>query len=1719
MVTDELEIDEARGQPTSSALVSADELEIGPPARLAKPSRRPKPQPKKPPRQPLKAAPIESPTFDEGLEIREVSGGPRYEMVPLYEQIMGGVGSPTFRRVTPPLEFEATGVRRKTGESTEAFLRRAEEFGRNKQALEQRARQLRFEARQRSRKPAGFIEKALTGYTQGVGGALSSAATGLGEAIPDVRNYLDRIGMEPTAPPPSALALSPEDQQSWTTKIAGAIGGTVPQVLSSMLPIGGAGAAFGILQGAGSTYQDAIANGATDKEAKAASTIGGLLGLLDSAFGLGKAGLFKGGHKPSLWRYVKEIGEEAVTEGLQRFGENLNAKLLSGYDPKRALLEGVAEDALLGAIVGGFFNLPQLPGALKRLGKKAPVEPLPQAIQSPELSSDLSPAEVEPSIPAGTKEPILADDLEPDEIRPSMQAAVEPTTPNSKGPFNRDSLLTGEEVEQILTAAGYDREARSNTYYELSGLLGNRDSTYHQDPYAPFMVPAGMLEGFALGEISPDEFRAALNQAGYGDIENAPMEDVLPPQQEDEELTTIRALRSGQMTVEEAQRQGLTEKYPGIEKYAGRDVRASAAPSSSSAAAPVSADTGERQADPRLKFDPFTFRKTLESEEQGARFYPARGESQAGTVYVTPQTMIDLGLARNRADLRNVGAVNIDLDQANRIYQRALVLAPEQAEEISRAIGEADRKDLGSVNIAMYGPGMGIAFARQSLRHETLHGGQYEAAKEINSTPGLTKPDIRDLHSPALRDHPMIQQMIPTYDGQTILKNYNGDLDSLVFEAAAYSAAGQTEALFQIGEDQALEFLYGYSGDLVKKNGIQALDKIEATARLREPVKKVFERVRNEQRQRDFGNQPGEGELITPLTTAASSTRRSGLPGGGVEDPTGSGQSEPAGTGGQGGVQAPNAGGQTEDSGTTGQPVWAIHEPILNEQYERAINQAMMVALQDGSIPYDLTKRPFEQVQDALVKGQLDIGVVDRALEANGLKLEDIKEEYAAAISRSGRALQRLSQQTRKWQRLIRTNPQLAERLLPKEKFIRLALKDLRRSDLGRSMWIRSGDMMRKMALTQFSIAAYNAISTVGTLPLNILDGLTTGLAMGVLQPSKYGNLSPAQLASEGLKGNLRTMQGAMEVATGIPKAALDLILRRQSPRNFQEYNEVLSQLQTFHPDLHGKLMGQASSLEGMGAKGVAVETIDRLLAFVNDTKRRDRLAKEFAPIKARYQFNRTVAGKAIKGTEGFYDWFLQPMAWQEYAFRKPFFVGALRAEVAKEGHDLPMLIQKGQFDLVSKAAIERAIDSAMEFTYAYTPHAQGKGQTEKVAHYLIRAVNEAGPLGFLVEGFPRAIYNGMRFWYQWGPLGMLTPSWRVGQDLVQGGREAVREDDVRRLSRAAIGTIALGLAFGLREAAGGEEWWQLKTGKKRKDGKPIYLDARRYMPVAGYLFMADLAQRFSEGRAIDKKLSQEWQQVYLGMRRTGQQGSPLFDGLDEMFKYWGGEEMKEGFIRRGETVVGRQFALPLTPLLNVRDLWAQFSEAENVRKDVSESPLLGPSLDRIPWLRQSLPNATAPLESTPLPISEAPVLSQFGGITLRSGGNFATSELARLGINPRRFIKRDPDPLIDRAQNLYLSQLLEKQAPLIESNPYYRSIDDRRKAAYWELIFAGGGQARGLADLAREAAQWANKDEVMKRQLEEQLRQRGIGPLGQRALGLDEKLQEMGRPGASSKP
>ena len=220
---------------------------------------------------------------------------------------------------------------------------------------------LGFGEKQQAAEEAPKKEPGVGAYLKDIPKAVGRGAVGLGEAVgigaaaalPEEYEEKARKGIESLAGGAKEY-LAPSSQEvgeSIPSKLASAVGSTIPFFAAAPFGIPGAIAAAGagIAAGAGEARQAAEEKGATKEERRTATMLGAPVGFLDIIAPEIKP--FKG----LLTTAAMRGGVEGLTEAAQKIAQNLIAKGV--YDPNQEITVGAGEEGAYGAGAGALASL------------------------------------------------------------------------------------------------------------------------------------------------------------------------------------------------------------------------------------------------------------------------------------------------------------------------------------------------------------------------------------------------------------------------------------------------------------------------------------------------------------------------------------------------------------------------------------------------------------------------------------------------------------------------------------------------------------------------------------------------------------------------------------------------------------------------------------------------------------------------------------------------------------------------------------------------------------------------------------------------------------------------------------------------------------------------------------------------------------------------------------------------------------------------------------------------------------------------------------------------------------------------------------------------------------------------------------------------------------------------------------------------------------------
>lgn len=1707
---------------------------------------------------------------------------------------------------------------------------------------ERRIAKEKMEATRQARTAPGFGTQLSNRFMRGYAGSLKSTLKGMTllnpQAATDLTTkFLYQTPQEERAQWQGLLPVNEYDR-SFTMRAAESIGSSVPYLMG-----GAAGSAAGLpgwmmssvlgaASNAGSTYDDAIAKGADENTARYSAVIGALIGL-GEGLGIGRMGIPEANTAAFATPLMKRmlglgmhLGKEGIEEWAQEYGSqvlnNVNAKVIGGYDPKRAIQEGVWEAGSMGFLTGGI-----LAGGMRGVtGLTNAMDPEYRAARREHMQAQLvdkafrkflgeekvrddfakahgMPARVPPppgytrGIPEGTT-------LKPTSMRPGWDMGLmseEPIAPKKS---------FGEEMDEFVSSV--DQQLLRDFPNEPQPSVGGQRpvfSTYSQAEVNAMtpeeydwrleLATVGQDSSFAEAKMRRiliargsdyDDARAAIKEALNSSTPLETLKVLAPDDQEfadlaetyfigqdrikllDEHLAPFNELKRQQ-----AMRAGPTEEELLEEEYASR----------------------EREELERLKNQP------LASEEE----YP-KGWGPEPNVYTEPPEGDPLAFdvmpalragqapylrmpkwALTAIRRESTRGFNVNIEGLDELIYMVSAAAPskEHADIAVKALMDLaeQSKTEGVDTLSLVRNDADEEYVRGVIEHEVTHAatrmvpptdewinGHPLLDDVLNRTPypgdmaGIT---VKDMKFPWLRDfgglgaahQPLAMEILSHY--------VQNRLDQL----------GMTE-------DEGRQFFKDYLNHIRSTRGQEAVDRFRNVTRVRQAVVEVIDESDREWQEWEIAGYAGPLDLsdIVPGDMVLAS-----------DDPTGEPQEVTEVVGdvvttktragsintlkaklrkavnwintavGRRSIEEnpptpptippdvpppqtpkppppppppPPRGGPPQGPEEPRHPIFKEH---ISPEHNQLLTRTFLRMLREGGVEVNPIDAPFQQVYKALIDGKLMHIDIEEIMTNEGINIEEIADLMEMTASDAGKVLQSYSEIARFWNQIIdeweiseggerprggATGPKLPGepkellKLVPPSYRVRKALRGVRTTALGKSWWQRSGNATQKAMLTQLSTFMVNSMTAGGQLPIRIA---TQGLGAWMYQMGE-GKGNFARRLHNANVDTLDAMRAGLEVLFAFnPRQIADIMTKRggrRAGREFARYQAVVHQLERVFPDLHKKLFALSSGTETLKKGQRELSMAKALVTHVKHAKTREKFLLDMEKYETRLKQNVSGLGAIFNGVEMVYDFHLQPMQFAEYFLRRPMFVGQLTLELKRQGIDLQTVLARNALDLIPRETVERAVNRALEFTYAYMPGTD-TGTNYAMEQFVENAAARAiewtsrfgGPLNALIgEPFLKAAYNGAKFVYEYSPVGGILPFGRIMKNLSPEFKKTItdpvtkrkivvnptNQEDYDRLAKAMVGSLMYASIYFLKQAIGGDEWWQLDLGEKDEKGRKVYTDIRRYKPMSTMFQVVDLVERIRDGRMGDVSAPQAAVEILTGIRMfDNQMGGNIIESTADWFR---NEDPQSAGLKAKEDV-GKAMAVYITPLLNLRDCIAQFVEEENIKKDTRGEGIMGPIIDRIPFLRQRLPNLTSPVEPLPIKLSFNPMGAQFGYKEVPAE-DFSGREWRRLGLYNRSFLERDPDPIINRAQNERFQEMVKDLGETFEGNPIYTRADDKGKAMLWETAIAGD---KGLAAAAREMGAMANPDAAIKRAL---LQQSGMGRFMKAYTGFEEEVKKM---------
>ncbi len=533
------------------------------------------------------------------------------------------------------------------------------------------------------------------------------------------------------------------------------------------------------------------------------------------------------------------------------------------------------------------------------------------------------------------------------------------------------------------------------------------------------------------------------------------------------------------------------------------------------------------------------------------------------------------------------------------------------------------------------------------------------------------------------------------------------------------------------------------------------------------------------------------------------------------------------------------------------------------------------------------------------------------------------------------------------------------------------------------SLWVRAGNAMRGLLVSQVATTMRNVVGTAARAAPVGLDPFVRTV----------DNIVNASL------NPVRKLRGEEAVPVN-PLDAWVLTTQQFRPK---QTDEIFRQLRNAQPKINKKLLSAYSP--------------DVTRPILND-----KFGKVEKAVDALNIFNRA----------------------SEYVTRRAAFPAFLRREVERKGLDFDTLVADNQLHTIPSDIMERALNETLDLVYARRPGEGGPLFLGKTSQKIVDFVEDMGPVGASVVGFPNFIANALRFQFEHSPAGFLRL-------LSKNERNRLMKGDSDVIGKAAAGSAMLYTAMQFQDSEyAGSKWYNMRL----PDGREV--DLRPFFPAAPYLLLADLQKRYEDGTLDVAYTAADIVQGFTGAQFRAGGGLYAVDQLMRDLVQAG--SIGEGAMAAVKGILGNSIGGVLTPFSTLKDVVAQFRPEEAVVRDVSEAPFLGAALRNVPFAQTELLGLPEQeyVSQEAARTTDEPLLRQLTGAAVRPAPTIIQDEMRDLGFEDYDIYKKEGFPALDRRAKELIGSIAEYNADAYFGSEAYQSADSLTKREMFKEFYKG---------------------------------------------------------------
>ena len=644
----------------------------------------------------------------------------------------------------------------------------------------------------------------------------------------------------------------------------------------------------------------------------------------------------------------------------------------------------------------------------------------------------------------------------------------------------------------------------------------------------------------------------------------------------------------------------------------------------------------------------------------------------------------------------------------------------------------------------------------------------------------------------------------------------------------------------------------------------------------------------------------------------------------------------------------------------------------------KRINSAAEELLTGGKVIRNPNIKLYEQISDLLYTGRLTNDFIETVLKKHNITLREFAQFFGATNAQAGRTLQMLSQIQKRLNTISKTASKADEKAF---------LKALDESNNGGffqgilSVGRRLDNIRRALMVSQIATAVRNLESQTFKQGISVLQE-TVEKAFQVVFKSIYPKAVIKRVTSP-----LNTLGGFARIFRQFDPFAAKKIKK--------EVDLILSSFPKEGDALFLRFSSDVSNMSGKKFSFSPLRGFEKVADLLNIFNK----AQEFITRRAVFQarLNNLI----------------------------------LNAPEHYGNRTLKEIIEQGDTKIIRKQDVSDSVAEALDSTFAKN-FSKFDGIYDSVAYKFIQIVN-AVPFTFsLIIPFPRFLMNSLKFHIDFSPIGLLPM-------LSKKQLKKMAEGDFSQISKVAIGTSMLGVAYAMRKQEyAGEKWYEFKFGDR-------YIDVRPFNPFVAYLYVADLMIRKNEGRLRDLDLK-GIASVFAGSRA----GTGLYL-IDKLIDITTGNKpvREEKKLDIAKQVVGNILSTYLTPMQTALDFMAENNQELAIVRDSRKDPLWGQSKKKIsPEDLPPIYSSTSieyTKDGTPVAkriVRESPGYRQITGMSIIPVKNEAEKMLDKNGFLPQEVFRSTGIPELDKAYKMLLAPKIALELSTVVSLPFFKRLD-----------------------------------------------------------------------------